>query len=233
MSFCTPSHLSKALNIKNLVCHANDFDVSAYSDSLFRQYKIEWVEKLTNATPKRKAEYLCGRHTASQSLQALGIQSCNIATGPNREPVFPAGIIASITHTNETAVCVAAKKNHFHYLGVDLESLIPEDTIQSIEQQIINHDEKRLLLDQNCDYKTLLTLVFSAKESLFKALFPSVGDYFDFQAAQLVKLCAVSKRITFELTGNLNSEFPAKTKISGSFYLDKRRVFTVIYSNKI
>ncbi|MBF4190154.1 4'-phosphopantetheinyl transferase superfamily protein, partial [Serratia ureilytica] len=53
------------------------------------------------------------------------------------------------------------------------------------------------LLGETLPFNELLTLTFSAKESLFKALYPQVRRYFDFLDARMVAVDA--QRQTFEL----------------------------------
>jgi enterobactin synthetase component D len=52
-----------------------------------------------------------------------------------------------------------------------------------------------------------LTLVFSAKESLFKALYPRVGRYFDFLDARWLTM--TEQTLTFELKSALTPELSA------------------------
>ncbi|SEB03955.1 4'-phosphopantetheinyl transferase superfamily protein [Alkalimonas amylolytica] len=74
----------------------------------------------------------------------------------------------------------------------------------------------------------VLTLIFSAKESLFKALYPEVGCYFDFHAARIKEINFVNCQITLELIQELGPTLRVGTHFSGVFELDSTKVFTII-----
>ena len=62
-----------------------------------------------------------------------------------------------------------------------------------IQDSIIFNNEKEYLQKSELSLVEAFTLTFSAKESLFKALYSSVGDYFDFSAAKITKLSVKDK----------------------------------------
>jgi len=74
----------------------------------------------------------------------------------------------------------------------------------------------------------MLTLAFSAKESLFKDIYPQVGHYFDFDAAQLVSLHWPSGRLILKVTKNLSPLIRVGMLLKGHFQMWERAVFTVI-----
>jgi 4'-phosphopantetheinyl transferase EntD len=57
------------------------------------------------------------------------------------------------------------------------------------------------------DRDSALTVAFSAKESLFKCLLPSVSVFFGFRDAKVVNADADKRRLILELTTNITSEF--------------------------
>lgn len=73
------------------------------------------------------------------------------------------------------------------YLGIDLEKKLSKECVIEIKSSIISLDEENLILKSKLSFEDAFTLIFSAKESLFKALYPSVRAYFDFlrQKSQL------------------------------------------------
>ncbi|MDI6465877.1 4'-phosphopantetheinyl transferase superfamily protein, partial [Cronobacter turicensis] len=108
--------------------------------------------------------------------------------GAHREPRWPAGFTGSITHTGHRAwaTVIAAPGG----VGIDVENLMDAQTARDLAPGIIDAQERLLLGRAPLPFASALTLAFSAKESLFKALFPQVGDWFGFECANVVALDA-------------------------------------------
>src|SRR5689334_14944296 len=86
------------------------FQVQAYADELFVRHGISFPSQLAAAVVKRKSTYLAGRVCAQRLLGHLGLASPNvdIPIGADRCPVWPPAIVASITHTDMRAACIAS-----------------------------------------------------------------------------------------------------------------------------
>ena len=70
--------------------------------------------------------------------------------------------------------------------GADLRAILALPLLLEIKYSIMDEREADLLLcSKTLSFVEGGTLLFSAKESLFKALFYQVGDWFDFDAARL------------------------------------------------
>lgn len=133
------------------------------------------------AVPKRIKEFTLGRTAARQALKKLGItDSVAIGRGAKREPLWPEGIVGSITHSKDIAMAAVAKKQHVRALGIDLEKSSRKSSID-ISEKIALPSE----LDWIAGSDLRLMMLFSAKEALFKAIFPIYGDYFWHHQAEL------------------------------------------------
>jgi 4'-phosphopantetheinyl transferase EntD len=216
---------------EHLTLVAYNFTAANYNSHLFQELDIYFPETIKYSVLKRQAEYLAGRYAARRALQRLGIKVSHIATGKHRNPVWPASISASISHTNSKAICAASYKGNHEYLGIDIEEKLNSECVVNIKNSIINLQEQDLLLKSDLSFEDAFTLTFSAKESLFKALYPSVGYYFDFSAAQMINICCSTKRFTLTLLEDLTTELTAGMKFYGCFSLDKTHVFTLIAQN--
>jgi 4'-phosphopantetheinyl transferase EntD len=116
----------------------------------------------------RRREFTLGRHCAHAALDLLGFRNCTIARGRDGAPVWPAGVLGSITHTKGYAACLVAKKEHFGGVGIDAErvSEIPEE----FAQRLFVPEERAYLADLDPRArKVAATIIFSAKESYYKA----------------------------------------------------------------
>lgn len=133
---------------------------------------------------KRCAEFVAGRLCADQSLRRLGVPAEFPLPAPSRLPLWPAGTLGSISHCSSLAVAAAARKSEYRALGVDVETLISPKVAKDIQSSIAREDEL-IALEKHvpCRWRSM-TMLFSAKEALFKALYPQTGRFMDFDAAQ-------------------------------------------------
>lgn len=205
-----------------------DYDCLRYSPCLLDEFEVSLPVKLGDASAKRQAEYLAGRYAAASALKRLGVTSPNISSGKNREPCWPAGIVGSITHKTTVAASVVAKRGSANLLGIDYEEWVSYPTFQRIESRIINQKEHALL--EMCDYalEQAFTIAFSAKESLFKALYPSVGRYFGFSAAEVTGISKLNNSFELTLCETLNPELPKGHRFKGRLLADADGVLTLI-----
>ncbi|UIP27367.1 4'-phosphopantetheinyl transferase [Photobacterium sp. TLY01] len=158
-----------------------EFDLCHYSPSLFSQLGVNMPATLSRAVPKRQAEFLAGRYLAQQLLKKEGIAPVEITIADNRAPVWPQGLTGSISHHEQLAACVICPQHHeMAGVGLDIELPVTADTATGMPGVVVN-DQELVRLDINEQNQIeLMTLIFSAKESIFKALYPQVQRYFDF-----------------------------------------------------
>jgi len=129
--------------------------------------------------PERRREFAHGRSCARAALATLGYADTPIPVGTMREPVWPDGVVGSITHCGPHAAAVAAHRRVTEGLGIDLEASEPLETGQVA---LICRPAERGWLQRHADRPELAKLLFSAKESLYKCLWPSVRQFIDFPA---------------------------------------------------
>ncbi|WP_167343470.1 enterobactin synthase subunit EntD [Cronobacter universalis] len=160
-----------------------------FSPDTFTPDDLLWLPHhatLANAVARRQAEHLAGRIAAVAALRAAGAPFSPPGIGAHREPCWPAGFTGSITHTGHRAwAAVIAISGG---VGIDVENMMDAQTAHELAPGIIDTEECALLARTPLPFASALTLAFSAKESLFKALFPQVGDWFGFECAKVVAL---------------------------------------------
>ena len=204
------------------------FDVDKFDSILFSSLEIDLPSEMQRAVDKRKAEFLAGRYAARQVLAKLGVVKQQVGVGARRCPVWPEHIVGSITHTGDVAICAVASDNAVSGLGIDLETVIDEKLAKTIKDSIICREEEALLRRVPISFDKAFSLVFSAKESLFKALYPNVGRYFDFSAARLSHLCTERGNFRLVLQESLSQEFRAGASVEGCFKFTDKQVFTAV-----
>ncbi|RJT26237.1 enterobactin synthase subunit EntD [Buttiauxella izardii] len=165
-----------------------DFDATT-----FQPEDLLWLphhQRLSNAVVKRQAEHLAGRIAACEALRFHGVKDTVPGVGLHREPCWPPGFTGSITHIQNVALAaVMIDDSRLHAgIGIDCEEIMTPQIAQEIHGGIIDSAEKEIIDASPFPFHFALTLAFSAKESLFKALFRHVGRYFDFSAASISKI---------------------------------------------
>lgn len=182
------------LTLGAFALHRIDFEPTTFNNA-----DLLWLPHhaaLSHASLKRKADHLAGRIAAAHALQNFAINTVP-GIGRNGEPLWPTGIVGSISHSGTQAFALAVQHENV-LVGVDCEALLDTQEAVEIQDGIINAQEKAVLMGTGYPFALALTLTFSAKESLFKALFPRVKSYMGFDCACVT---AISRStITLSLT---------------------------------
>lgn len=183
--------------------------------------------RLRNACLKRRREFVAGRQCAAYALQLLGTPawSLEIQTGAGGEPLWPAGYVGSITHTDTMAACAVATVDRAAALGIDAEHVVDAARAARTSRVVLHACESRLKA-RGFDSPTLFTLMFSAKEALFKCLYPTVRRRFDYRDAAIRQIDVDDRRIVIELLTTLAPGYERGFQLTGEFAIDKGVVFT-------
>lgn len=198
-----------------------------FQDVLFSQYAVPFPPTLAGAVAKRKAEYLAGRYCAQYLLRQSGC-SDPVLTAADRAPCWPTGWRGSLSHSGDIAFAVVSAQSDGLHPGIDIEHLQPGIMRESADM-FVDPAEQALLARCGLDIEWALLTAFSAKESLFKALYPRVLRMFDFNAAAMVALDPPGQRFTLRLNTTLGDEFPAGRRFSGDYQIREGSVVTCLY----
>lgn len=135
---------------------------------------------------KRQMEYLAGRYCAAVALRSFGCLNVP-GRGDDRAPLWPTGFCGSISHSQGVAVAVVGRQSAWRSLGLDLEAQLSDERARRLCAEILTPAEQQRLLALPDDaHAARVSLTFSLKESLFKALYPLTGVRFYFQDAELL-----------------------------------------------
>lgn len=171
-------------------------------------------DTLARAVLKRQVEFAAGRFCAREVLQKLGYHgAATLAIGEHRAPLWPAGYLGSISHGDGMALAVATTTREWRGVGIDIERILTNEAAQPLHEHLMKLPELAIGEAAGLSLGTWLTLVFSAKESLFKALYPFVGRYFDFLDAEVCELQQQQSCLTLRLATTLSPSC-----VKGSLY---------------
>lgn len=152
-------------------------------------------EKLQSAVPKRQAEFLAGRACAARALDRLGWPEIAVPVGEGRAPVWPEGVVGSITHAAGFAAAIVSAATACRGLGIDVEKVMQDADARPLMRQVATGAEWALLADRFTPGQAFAVL-FSAKEALYKAIYPSVQRFVGFTEVACIDLEGATLRFT-------------------------------------
>ncbi|MCW3815063.1 4'-phosphopantetheinyl transferase superfamily protein [Micromonospora sp. DR5-3] len=159
--------------------------VEAFSD-LADEAPFPGEEDLVaRAVETRRREFVTARRCAREALARLGHAPAPIRSGPRREPVWPAGVVGSITHCAGYRAAAVGRDTELASLGIDAEPHAPlPDGVAAVVTVASEPELLRRLgdADPGVHWDRLL---FSAKESVYKAWYPLTGRWLGFEDAEL------------------------------------------------
>ena len=130
--------------------------------------------------PKRAREFRFGRGLAHELLRELRQPHDPIEVGPHREPVWPTGIVGSISHAAGICGVAIAKAREVLGLGIDIERGGPlDEDLWDMVGTDRERSDMQTTLDR--DEGDAAKLLFAAKEALYKAQFPLSQRFLEFR----------------------------------------------------
>ena len=137
---------------------------------------------VARAVPERVAEHTTVRHLARTALVGLGVAPVAIPTDEAGAPVWPTGIVGSLTHCAGYRAAAIARRADLACLGIDAEPDVPlpEGTLE-----VVASDAERAALAALPSGPAWDRLLFSVKESVFKAWHPVMRRWLGFEEAQV------------------------------------------------
>jgi 4'-phosphopantetheinyl transferase EntD len=207
------------------------FQMGLFTPELFERHAIDYPRHIQNSVVKRQAEFIAGRLCARSILDMYGHGQHVVSVGSHREPLWPTGFIGSITHSGQYAAAIACPDVNIAGIGIDIETIINDDSRQAMIDLVAGADEVRYLLAHpgSIGFDGLLTLVFSVKESFFKAAFPQVRAYFDFDAVRVFDIDPELRTIRFHCEQDLSEQLRrGQTYLAHYDFIGDTSVFTAV-----
>jgi 4'-phosphopantetheinyl transferase EntD len=167
-------------------------------------------EVLPAATPSRLAEFRGGRQAARRAMAALGVAEAAVPMAADRAPIWPAGLVGSISHCEGLCLALVARADRVGGLGLDVEP--SRNLPMEIWQTVLRPEELRSLqrVEPELQGKEALRY-FVAKEAVYKAQYPISKRLFDFQA---IRIMIENQRFIAEFLFGVPG-FPSGTRLVG------------------
>src|SRR4051794_4832056 len=132
------------------------------------------IASLSSQIPTARRASGTARIVAREFLARLGHPDASVPKGTAGEPVWPAGVVGSLSHDDEVAVAALALRQDFASVGIDVEPAreLPADMIELIatvgELRAIGGDPLQA------------RVLFAAKEAVYKAVNPLDRTFLEF-----------------------------------------------------
>jgi len=194
--------------------------LGATSTSPYREER----EAMVGAGHGRRTEFFGGRACAHAAVRALGGADAPIGVGPGRQPLWPPGVVGSIAHGGTWCGAVAAGAADVSGLGLDIEPVrpLPPD----VEGLVLTSGERRSMGASGPLAGSAATFAFSAKECVYKSLFPSTGWPLEFHHV-IVEVDLARLEYRARLADRYLRQRPDLEGLGGRFAVWAGHVFTI------
>jgi 4'-phosphopantetheinyl transferase EntD len=177
------------------------------------------------AVEKRRREFITGRACARRALAKLGVAPVAIASGARGQPLWPAGVVGSITHCPGYRACAVARTSAVTSLGIDAE--VNEPLPAGVLEQVAFGPERELAAAGGGAVR-VDRLLFSAKEAIYKAWFPVAGCWLGFEDVELgINMAAETFEARLLVDGPVVDGGPL-TRLSGRWCLESGILCTAV-----
>ncbi|MGR3885918.1 4'-phosphopantetheinyl transferase family protein [Pseudomonas sp. 1152_12] len=227
---CTPldAHWPLPVPLPGTVFLSTRFDPALLVAGDFQRSAVPPPASIQRSVAKRQAEFLAGRLCARAALQQLDHLDCVPAIGEDRAPVWPGHISGSITHSTGHAAAIVGHKAQWRGLGMDLENVLTLERAQRLAGEILTAQElQRMAALPREQIALVVTLTFSVKESLFKALYPIVQKRFYFEHAEVVEWSEAG-HVRLRLLTDLSAEWCHGKELEGQFGVDGEQLLSLV-----
>ena len=172
------------------------------------------------ARRRRAREFAVARTCARRALGALGVPPAPIKRGTDRQPLWPPGIAGSITHCRGYCAAAVAPTTAIRSLGIDAEPNQPVGL--GVMAKIAFGRERDWLRAAPTGAIAWDRLLFSAKESVFKAWYPLAERWLGFEDAEVTIDAAAGA-----FTADLRVAGPV-TRFTGRYAIAGEHVLTAV-----
>jgi 4'-phosphopantetheinyl transferase EntD len=171
---------------------------------------------IATAGRKRQAEFGAGRAVAHAALGELGIPAGPVLPGRAGEPLWPTGVVGSLTHCAGYRACAVARDTDLAAIGIDAE---PSRALPDRVLAAVAGDAERSRIADLCAADPGVPwdlLLFCAKESVYKAWFGVTGIRLEFGGM----------RVGLTGTGRFTAQVAGETGVNGRWLVRAGLVLT-------
>lgn len=207
--------------------HWATFDLKSFESNTAAVMGIEIPIVLSKSPLRRIAEYVAGRYCAKQALNGLGVEGVP-DFGIERQPIWPNKIWGSISHIDGLAIAAASRHSS---IGLDIENIVESQVLIDTLDLIITPSEKNRF--NEILTRELFTVIFSFKESFYKAAYPFVKRFFDFSMVDVLEIDWPNGKLVYRINEDLCKSLSTGTQGSAYFLTPfPNKILTIVSLDK-
>ena len=152
--------------------------------ALASMYPVE-VEQIGRAVESRRIEFAATRACAREAMSRLGVPAGPITRGGRGMPVWPAGVVGTLTHTGGLRAAALAPSGRVRSLGMDVE---PHGPLGDGVLEAVALPEEAAWVRAAAGGMPSVhwgKLLFTAKEATYKAWYPLTRRWLGFADAHI------------------------------------------------
>jgi enterobactin synthetase component D len=195
------------------------YNIDSYDRKLFSYFDINESE-ISNFSKKREAEYLASRFCIKKALENLNIHNYIVKKNKDRSLNWLDKVNGSITHTHNSTSVLVTKLTHIN-LGIDEEYIMSKKTYNEIKSIVFNSNEQNIIQEQE---KTA-TILFSAKETFYKAIYRDVKIFIDFNEVEIISIN--DNKLKLKLLTNLSNKHFENKIYEIDYNIKKNKITTM------
>jgi 4'-phosphopantetheinyl transferase EntD len=184
---------------------------------------------VAKAVASRVQEFAAGRLCARRVLAEFGVLNYPLKAAEDRQPLWPANLVGSITHTEGFGAAVAAEKNRIAAIGIDSE--VAGRVKQELWPSICTEGEIAWLHTRpQLERGVAATLIFAAKEAFYKCQYPLTAEWLNFHDVTVEVPAWDAARGVFSVRANRSIGFArcARLPIEGQFLIHEQFVTAAV-----
>jgi len=213
-----------------LFCYGLDLSQTTY---LHIDQQLEHPLKIAQARVERKNEYLCGRVLAQAVLNHHFGLDQPITSMHEPLPIWPTHVLGSISHSQNKLI--VALSSHAVYLGIDIEHWVTSEFAQESAHLILTPSEFDLWKSKAVDFFDFahyVSLIFSVKESLYKAVYPTAKQYIDFLEASVTNIDFENQTLTLTFLPEIQQRYQLLEQYQGGWTIEQNHIMTWVFQSR-
>jgi 4'-phosphopantetheinyl transferase EntD len=162
-------------------------EVDLYRDPI-GELSPEEAATVPRAQRDRLLEFRAGRHCAREALGELGVHGVSILRAEDRAPLWPDGVVGSITHSRarNRGWCAAAVARSSDVQSIGIDGELDEPLERKLWPRILLPSEQAFIETRaEAEHGYLAKLIFSAKEATYKCQYPVSREFLEFADVEL------------------------------------------------
>lgn len=187
-----------------------DILIGLYNFTCFdiKYLNVDMPNRFDRVTRKRRTEFAVGRFLSTRLLEGYGVKTRAIAVGKGGEPIWPDDFIGSISHSEGITICCVLKLSEFQYIGIDVELALNRKEYLNIANEVLRVEEFKFFEQCSKPNEIITTIIFSAKEALFKAIYRDINQNLTFSMFEVIAWNEINQTLVLKLTRHLATFFP-------------------------